>query len=245
GPGGGVQTLLAATAQSTNCAFIRLAHETGLPAVADMAHRLGVRENVPLFPSIVIGSVAVHPLEMAAAYATVANDGTYHAPTFIDHVVDRAGATIYTGGDAGHRVVSSQVARQATQAFTGVLVNGTAAGKGLNRPAAGKTGTTENSDDAWFNGYTPGLETTVWMGSAAGETPMTNVGGLSSVFGGNFPATTWQDIMSAIVANQPVQSFLSPEASGYGKYINSAQLQKDDHSAGGSYNANPRYRTRR
>ena len=232
GPGGGVQTLLVATAQSTNCAFIRLAHEVGLPAVAEMAHRLGITENVPLYPSIVIGSVAVHPLEMAAAYATVSADGIYHQPTFIDHVVDRTGTTIYTGADPGHRVISAQVARQATQAFTGVLINGTAAGKGLGRPAAGKTGTTENSDDAWFNGYTPGLETTVWMGAADGEKPMTDVGGLSSVFGGTFPATTWQDIMSSIVASQPVQYFDNPDAGGPSKYIDSAQLQKDDHSAG-------------
>lgn len=232
GPGGGVQTLLVATAQSTNCAYIRLAHEVGLSAVAEMAHRLGISENVPLFPSIVIGSVAVHPLEMAAAYAAVSADGIYHRPTFIDHVLDRSGATIYTGVDPGHRVFSSQVARQATQAFTGVLVSGTAAGKGLSRPAAGKTGTTENSDDAWFNGYTPGLETTVWMGAANGEKPMTNVGGLSSVFGGTFPATTWQDIMTGITANQPIQYFANPDGGGPSKLIDSAQLQKDDHSAG-------------
>ncbi|MDQ6783985.1 MAG: penicillin-binding protein [Actinomycetota bacterium] len=245
GAGGGVETLLVATAQSTNCAFIRLAHEVGLPSVVDMAHRLGITENVPLFPSVVIGATAVHPLEMAAAYAALANDGMYHAPSFIDHIVDHTGTTSFTGGDPGHRVVSSQVARQANQAFMGVLVSGTAAGKGLGRPAAGKTGTTENSDDAWFNGYTPGLETTVWMGSAAGETPMTDVGGLSSVFGGTFPATTWQDIMSAIVAPQTIESFLTPDSGGSSKYIDSAQLQKDDRSAGAFYNPTPRYRTRR
>ncbi|MGI8754185.1 MAG: transglycosylase domain-containing protein [Acidimicrobiales bacterium] len=238
GPGGGVQTLLVATAQSTNCAYIRLAHEVGLPAVVEMAHRLGIAENIPPFPAIVIGATAVHPLEMAAAYATLSADGIYHRPTFIDHVLDRTGATIYTGADPGHRVISSQVARQATQAFTGVLVSGTAAGKGLGRPAAGKTGTTENSDDAWFNGYTPSLETTVWMGAANGETPMTDVGGLSSVFGGTFPATTWQDIMTADVANSPIQYFDSPDAGGPSKFIDSAQLQKDDHSAGSYYNYN-------
>ena len=107
------------------------------------------------------------------------------------------------------------------------------AGKGLETGRRrARPGTTENSDDAWFNGYTPRLETTVWMGAADGEKPMTDVGGLSSVFGGTFPATTWQDIMSSIVASQPVQYFDNPDAGGPSKYIDSAQLQKDDHSAG-------------
>lgn len=235
GNGGGVETLLTATAQSTNCAFIRLAHEVGLPAVADMAHRLGISEDVPLFPSVVIGSVAVHPIEMAAAYAAVANDGVYHAPSFIDHVADRNGMTIFNGTTPGKRVVSPQVARQATQAFTGVLLSGTAAGKGLGRPAAGKTGTTENSDDAWFNGYTPQLETTVWMGAAKGEISMTDVGGYASVFGGDFPASTWHDAMTQYVQNQPVQYFAAPDSGGASQYITSASLQHDDHSGGGGY----------
>jgi len=242
GPGGGVQTLLVATANSTNCAFIRLAHEIGLGSMVEMAHRLGVIEPIKEFPATVIGAQNVHPLEMAAAYATLGAEGIYHKPSFIDHLVDHSGTNIHSGVDPGHRVISTQVARQATQAFMGVLSFGTAAGDGLGRPAAGKTGTTENSDDAWFNGYTPQLETTVWMGSPKGEIPMTNVGGLASVFGGNFPATTWQDIMTTALANTPIEALNQPDASGYGKYIDSPSLQKDDRSnnVGYSYSNNRR-----
>ncbi len=233
GNGGGVVSLLNATAQSLNCAYIRLAHEVGLPSVISMAQQLGITESLPEYPSIVIGSVAVHPIEMAAAYAAVADDGVYHAPSFIDHIVDRSGATIYTGGDPGQRVVSSQVAQEATVALQAVVQSGTGTGAALyNRPAAGKTGTTNNNVDAWFNGFTPQLETTVWMGNVAGEVPMLDVGGVGEVYGGTFPAHTWHDYMSQVLANAPVVPFTPPN---YGalpapKFITSPSLVRDDAS---------------
>nr|MDQ2754289.1 penicillin-binding protein [Actinomycetota bacterium] len=82
GNGGGVLTLIDATAQSTNCAYMRLAHEVTLQKVVNVAHQMGITTPIPLVPSIVIGAAAVHPLELAAAYATVANDGVYHTPSF-------------------------------------------------------------------------------------------------------------------------------------------------------------------
>jgi membrane peptidoglycan carboxypeptidase len=243
GNGGGVETLTVATAQSTNCAYMRLAHETGLPAIVDVAHQLGISESLvgknpagppnpsdkteQYYPSMVIGAIPVKPMEMAAAYATLADDGVYHTPTFIDHVVDRTGATIYTGTDPGHRVLTPQIAEEATQAFTQVLISGTAAGDGLSRQAAGKTGTTENSDDAWFNGYTPQLESTVWMGSTKGETSMGNV------YGGQYPATTWHDAMTQEVTNLPAGTFGDPGYLGPSTFITSPSLQADDKSAGG------------
>jgi penicillin-binding protein 1A len=233
GNGGGVVNLLNATAQSLNCAYIRLAHEVGLPSVISMAQQLGVTENLPEFPSIVIGSIAVHPIEMAAAYAAVADDGVYHAPSYIDHIVDRSGATFYTGGDPGHQVISSQVAREATVALQAVVQSGTGTGAALyNRPAAGKTGTTNNNVDAWFNGFTPQLETTVWMGNGAGEVPMLDVGGVGQVYGGTFPAHTWHDYMSQVLANAPVVPFSPPNdgALPAPKFITSPSLVQDDAS---------------
>ncbi len=176
-----------------------------------MAQQLGITADLPEFPSIVIGSVAVHPIEMAAAYAAVADDGVYHAPSFIDHIVDRSGTTIYNGDDPGHRVISSQVAREATVALQAVVQSGTGTGAALyNRPAAGKTGTTNNNVDAWFNGFTPQLETTVWMGNVAAEVPMLDVGGVGQVYGGTFPAHTWHDFMSQTLASAPVVPFTPP-----------------------------------
>jgi penicillin-binding protein 1A len=235
-----VVSLLNATAQSLNCAFIRLAHEVGLDNVIGTAKSLGITANLPQFPSIVIGSIAVHPIEMAAAYAAVADDGVYHAPTFIDHIVDRSGATIYHGTDPGHRVLSSQVAREATVALQAVVQSGTGTGASLyNRPAAGKTGTTNNNVDAWFNGFTPQLETTVWMGNLGGEVPMLNVGGVGQVYGGTFPAHTWRDFMSTALNGQAVVGFTPPNSGELPapKFITSPSLVHDDaldHNFGGS-----------
>ena len=247
GNGGGILTLLNATAQSTNCAFIRLAHEVGLPNVVAMAHSLGVTESLPLFPSIVIGSIPVHPIEMADAYATVADDGVYHAPAFIDHVVNQAGTTIYTDADPGHRVVSSQIAREATVAFQAVIQNGTGtAGQMYGRPAAGKTGTTSSFTDAWFNGFTPQLETSVWMGnefstlSMAPYDPNFGSTGLPyDVYGGTYPTRTWHDFMSSALAEQPAEPFTPPDYAllPTPKYITSPGLVRDDvldHNYGGS-----------
>jgi penicillin-binding protein 1A len=246
GNGGGIMTLLNATAQSTNCAFIRLAHEVGLPNVVAMAHRLGITENLPLYPSIVIGSIPVRPIEMAAAYATIADDGVYHAPSFIDHIVDRAGTTIYTGADSGHQVIPPQIAREATLAFQAVIQNGTGtAGQLYGRPAAGKTGTTSSYTDAWFNGFTPQIETTVWMGNEASTRSMApydpNFGftGLPyDVYGGTFPTHTWHDFMSLALVDQPVEPFTPPDYAilPAAKYITSPGLVRDDvldHNYGG------------
>jgi penicillin-binding protein 1A len=232
GPGGGVVSVVDATAESLNCGFIRIAHEVGLANVIAMAHRLGITEQLPLFPSIVIGSNAVHPIEMAAAYATVAADGIYHTPSYIDHIVDRTGATIYTGGDPGHRVLSTQVAREAEIALRAVVTSGTGVAAELpNRQVAGKTGTTENADDAWFNGFVPQLEATVWMGSPVGETSMTHVGAYYQVYGGDYPAQTWHDFMAAALAAVPPVPFLQPDYSQLppSQYITSPSLVIDDH----------------
>ncbi len=249
GNGGGVLTLLNATAQSTNCAYIRLAHEVGLPNVASMASALGITTNLALGPgvyppSMVIGSVAVPPIEMAAAYATVADNGVYHTPTFIDHIVDRSGATISSGEAPGKRVIPASIAAEATVAFQAVVQHGTGSAAALyNRPVAGKTGTTSSSVDAWFNGFTPQLETTVWMGNLAGEVPMYGVGGVGEVYGGTFPAITWHDFMASALANQPALSFapLDNALLPPSHFITSASLVADDvldHNFGGHANAN-------
>ena len=95
----GVVTLVEATALSINCAFLRLAHEVTLQKVIDVAKSMGVSDPTldPGNPSLVIGTEAVRPIEMSAAYATVADGGIYHAPTFVNRVVDRIGAVIYDG----------------------------------------------------------------------------------------------------------------------------------------------------
>ncbi len=242
------QTVVQATANSVNCAFIRLAHEVGLHNVISMAQSLGISPTeIPhalydYIPSVVIGAAAVKPIEMAGAYAAVANGGVFHAPSFIDTIYDRLGNVVYRGLDPGHRIVSAQVAAEADVAFNAVVSYGTGTAAGLyNRPVAGKTGTTNNNVDAWFNGYTPQLESTVWIGNLHGEVPIILPlypgGSPQPVYGANFPAQTWHDFAAAVLANQPVLEFPSVNGSllPATKYITSASLVHDDvvdHNAG-------------
>lgn len=234
-PNEGAQTIVQATANSVNCAFIRLGHEVGLSNVISMAQTLGVSASeIPhskydYIPSVVIGAAAVKPIEMAGAYATVADDGVFHTPSFINTISDRTGNVVYKGLDPGHRVFSTQVAAEADVALRAVVTGGTGTAASLyNRPVAGKTGTTNSNVDAWFNGFTPQLETTVWMGNRQGEVPIIING--YAVYGADYPAHTWHDYSATVLADQPVEQL--PGVS-YGllsatRYITSAGLVHDD-----------------
>jgi penicillin-binding protein 1A len=207
-------SLTQATADSVNCAFIRLAHQVGLPAVVNMAHRLGLSEAFPLYPSVVIGGAnGVTVLEMADAYATLADDGVYHPPAFIDHITDSTGKTVYQSNYAGTRVLAPQISRMAVQTLSAVVQDGTGTAAALpDRPVVGKTGTTENNTNAWFNGITPQLATSVWMGDPKANTPMYDVGGIT-VFGGTYPARIWHDYTEAALLGQPAIPFPAPDQS--------------------------------
>jgi penicillin-binding protein 1A len=106
-------------------------------------------------------------------------------------------------------VISDGVAYEVTQILEDNVLEGTGVGAYFGRPAAGKTGTTDNHADAWFSGYTPQLETTVWVGYPQGEIPMENVHG-SSVQGGTFPATIWRLFMEQALAKAPALAWQSP-----------------------------------
>jgi penicillin-binding protein 1A len=101
-----------------------------------------------------------------------------------------------------------------------------------DRPVAGKTGTTENNTDAWFNGFTPQLATSVWMGDPHGRTPMVDVDGIT-VFGGTYPARVWNAYSEAALQGQPAIAFPAPDPTKIPppKFITSPGLQRDDRSA--------------
>ncbi len=206
--GGGSLTMAGATAGSVNCAFERMAATIGLDKVAEMAKRLGLKGKIELVPSMVIGSEEATPLEMAGAYASVANDGVYHQPTFIEEILDRSGKVLFKGTDEGKRLLSTTVARTAAEIMKGVF-HGTAACCPLagRRQAAGKTGTTNDSSNTWFVGYTPQLATAVWVGVPDANQSLRGLGGRGSVFGATFAAPIWRTFMNAALASQPVVDF--------------------------------------
>ncbi len=227
----GAVSLVEATALSINCAFLRLAHEVTLPKVIEVARSMGVMDSTlnPLNPSLVIGSEAVKPVEMAAAYATVADGGIYHSPRFVSRVVDRTGNVIYNGGGPGRRVFSAQVADEALVALRATVQYGTGVAAALSTAeVAGKTGTTENSVDAWFNGITPALAASVWLGDPKGEVPMYVNG--AEVFGADYPTQIWHDVMEYALSHAAYGSFPLPDPSAEPpvKFIFSPALERDD-----------------
>ena len=201
-----------ATLASDNTVYAQLTLDVGPDKVAEMAHKLGIRSHLDVVPAMGLGADAISPLEEASAYATLAAGGIYSKPMAIRKVVLANGKE---DTDAGwgkpqrNRVISDGVAYEVTKILEDNVLGGTGVGAYFGRPAAGKTGTTDNHADAWFSGYVPQLETTVWVGYPQGEIPMENVHGIA-VAGGTFPATIWKLFMETAMENTPALSWQSP-----------------------------------
>jgi penicillin-binding protein 1A len=203
-----------ATLRSDNAVYAQLTLDVGAQRVASLARRLGVRTPLDVRgqfpPAMGLGSVAVSPLDMASAYATLAAGGVYTEPTAIRKViVDGKADARWATRHRRTRVLSDGVAAVVTRILEDNIRYGTGTRAALSRPAAGKTGTTDEHADAWFVGYTPGLATAVWMGYTRGEIPMTNVHGIS-VSGGSFPAEIWRRFMEPALAGRPYREFREP-----------------------------------
>jgi penicillin-binding protein 1A len=202
----GVESVAQATVQSDNTVFARLSLDVGPANIVDMAWRLGVRTS-PLTPdpSIALGSESVTPLEEASAYATLAAGGVYAKPMAIKKVVLPDGKEDTNAGwgkPQRTRVVPDWVASTVTQVLEQNMLYGTGRGAHVaGRTDAGKTGTTDNYADAWFSGYTPRLEATVWIGYPKGEIPMLDVHGIA-VSGPTFPADIWHLYMETAIGNR-------------------------------------------
>ncbi|HEY7068475.1 MAG TPA: transglycosylase domain-containing protein, partial [Acidimicrobiales bacterium] len=204
--GGSVGTITAATLASSNCAFVRLGLIAGSQAVVDMAHKLGVVQPIQAVPSLPLGTSDITPLEMASAYATLANDGVYNPPYMIERIEDSAGNVIYQHAPAPEQRVSPQVARLVTSILIQNVQSGTGTAARISgQQAAGKTGTTQGATDGWFVGYTPSLSTAVWVGGLGGKFPII-LGGVG-ITGGRYPARIWGSFMNAWQEGHPAAPF--------------------------------------
>jgi penicillin-binding protein 1A len=206
----GTVTLTKAIAESSNCAFARVALALGPSRIVTMAHELGIERPLSAVPSITLGTEEVSPLDMAQAFSVFAADGVRHTAHFIVRVEDRNGKVLFSNRTGGPRVLSRQVARTETEMLTHVISDGTARGSlgDFGRPAAGKTGTNDQSRDVWFVGYTPQLTTAVWVGNPSALEPVV-IDGVAQV-GGNYPARIWRAFMTAALAGMPALSFAAP-----------------------------------
>lgn len=209
-PGYGLMTITKATADSVNCAYVRLGVNLGDQNIVNMAHIMGVTSYLTAAPSLAIGSEDITPLEMADVYSVLADNGIRHTPYFTSKIVGSNGNTLVQTVSKGIRVLSAQNVEVEDQVMQAVVQYGTGTAAALpGREVAGKTGTTDNFTDGWFNGFTPQLETAVWMGDPAGSVPMLDVGGIP-VYGGTYPARIWHDYMSQALSGQPVLTFPKP-----------------------------------
>ena len=183
-------TLRRAFALSSNSVAVQLSERVGRRHVIEAARRLGIGAPLPDHPSLALGVGELSPLELTAAYATVANGGRGVIPYGIVEIRDRAGRVLYrrTGSGPG-RALAAPVAAALDGLLRAAVAEGTGKRAALAGPAAGKTGTSQDFRDAWFVGYRPDLVAGVWLGNDDG-TPM------RKVTGGGLPAHLWRDFMT-------------------------------------------------
>jgi len=218
----GFLNMFQATAFSTNTYFVSLAERFGLCRQAEIAEEMGVRlatgDPLQRVPTFSLGTMEVSPLAMAGAYAAFANHGVYCAPRVVLEIKDRYGRNLEVPDPRCREVISRNVADAVTGVLTSVIdgpFNGrTGAAMSLpDRPAAGKTGSTNANAAIWFAGFTPQVAAAIWVGDPRGgfAYPMTNVtiNGqyYSYVTGGQIPGPIWRDAMIAAHANLTPKPF--------------------------------------
>ena len=191
--------------------------ENGPEKVVDVAKRLGITTELNPHPTIALGTQEVSPLDMATAYATIANEGRKVTPTGIEKVVRNEGQedeeVLYSAPqeEGGEQVIEPEVARKATEIMIGNVTRGIAWKASLgDRPVAGKTGTSENFFDAWFIGFTPQMVTGVWMGYGDGGKTLDgllNIGSRTQQGPLAPPPIVWQTYMERLLRDKPVKKF--------------------------------------
>jgi penicillin-binding protein 1A len=194
GDGGSTMSLESATWSSVNTIFAQLDLDVGPEDVTEMAHELGIEAELQSVPAEGLGGLGygVTPLEMANAYATIANGGVHHDATAVSKVVFPGDNKVDDfEKDPGKRVLTEGQAYEVTRILEGVITQGTGAGytsMGCS-DAAGKTGTSEELSDAWFVGYTPLFSTAVWVGHPTSRE--------YTGYGGPTAGPIWTSYMSA------------------------------------------------
>lgn len=210
----GVLDLNTAMAKSANTVFVQLIVDVGIQQTGELAKRLGITSldpSKPIYGSIAIGAYEVSPLDMASAYGVFANRGLREEPTPIVKVTYQDQTIIDNSKRAPVQVLDQIVADNVTKTLTGVVQRGTGTAANIGRPVAGKTGTSDAYQNAWFVGYTPQLVTSVWMGyKDENNKSMYNVHGVARVTGGSHPARMWKAFMQTAMEGVPVQGFPEP-----------------------------------
>lgn len=229
----GRMPLWKALALSVNTVAVQLADKVGPSNVIANAKKLGITTlvedgspNDDNLASAALGGLTkgVTPLEMAAAYGAFANKGVYIKPTAIVKILDRNGNVLEDNSSDVQKtqVMSEKTAYEMTSMLEGVIARGTGTAASIGRPAAGKTGTTDDNHDAWFIGYTPDIVTAVWVGDDTGSQS------LGEIYGGTVPAQIWHDYMASAVSGTSADDFDVPADMGKAYYEEPKEEVKSD-----------------
>ena len=206
--------LLKATANSVNTVYVPLGMKVGPEKVVDVARRAGIPETVAMVPtpSVVLGVSSPHVLDVANAFATFAANGIKSTPFLVSEVLGANKGILYQAKITNEQVFDPTVMADLDYALGEVVRSGTASAalSGFGRPAAGKTGTSQQNASAWFSGYTPQLATSVAFFRDDATQSLNGIGGLNSVTGGSFPARIWNAYMKVALKDQPVMDFPAP-----------------------------------
>jgi len=215
--GWGQISLIEATKHSVNTIFVPLGIKAGPDNVVDVARRAGIPESVAMMPtpSVVLGVASPHVIDVANAYATFAAQGIYSKPYLVAQVMGSNKGILYEGKAQTQEVFSKEVMADLTYSLKSVINGGTgSAALALGRPAAGKTGTSQQNASAWFSAYVPQLAASVALFRDSASESLNGIGGLTSVTGGTFPARIWTAFMKGALKGEPVMDFPAPSNIG-------------------------------
>ena len=199
-------TLKEALKISDNVVAVKLAEQVGPDVMAEYANKMGIQSHLRPYLSLALGTSEVTPLELTGAYSTLASGGIKAKPLLITKIIAKNGHIIEENAPVAERVIPDSTAYLVTNMLSAVLEPGGTAGSlaGIvGRPAAGKTGTTQNYRDAWFMGYTPQLATGVYVGY---DNPKNPVG----IPGGKIAGPVWARFMAEALKNIPPVEFSVP-----------------------------------
>ncbi|MCL4491823.1 MAG: PBP1A family penicillin-binding protein [Nitrospirae bacterium] len=202
----GPTRLREALAYSRNVVTVKLIDAVGIDKVIAFARDIGIESDMPREFTIALGSISITPLEMAATYSTFANGGVRMKPIAIKYVTDFNGGVLESNEPEGVEAISPQTSFLITSMMEDVIRYGTGMRANIGRPAAGKTGTSNDYKDAWFVGYTPQLVGCVWVGFD----DMRRSLGRGEV-GGRAAAPIWASFMRSTLSGEPAADFPVPE----------------------------------
>nr|MBA3727809.1 PASTA domain-containing protein [Actinomycetota bacterium] len=219
GTGSGRPSVEEATISSLNVVYAQLVRDLGrgnpcdgAQLVVDVAKRMGIGSQLFAVPSATLGTNLVNTMEMARAYGTLATMGRRFDPMMVTRITDAEGHVLYQGKPHGEQAVNPGVAWTAVEIMKKVVQYGTGSAADIGRPAAGKTGTSQEWRNAWFVGFIPQLVASVWVGFPQGDIDMVSPRTrLFHVTGGTWPAMIWHEFMAKATATMPVQEFATPD----------------------------------